>query len=107
MKKILILFLFLISVSYATSKEEIKGIISNIVGSLPASTNVGIIIYNPLTQDTIFQKNAFISMTPASNTKLFTTATALSLLGGDFPLSTRLMTNDLNVKNGIINGDHI
>ena len=105
MKKILILFLFLISVSYATSKEEVKGIISNIVGKLPATTKVGIIIYNPLTQDTIFQKNAFNSMTPASNTKLFTTATALSLLGGDFPLSTRLMTNDLNVKNGIINGD--
>jgi D-alanyl-D-alanine carboxypeptidase, serine-type, PBP4 family len=105
MKKILILFLFLISVSYATSKEEIKGIISNIVGKLPATTKVGIIIYNPLTQDTIFQKNAFNSMTPASNTKLFTTATALSLLGGDFPLSTRLMTNDLNIKNGIINGD--
>jgi D-alanyl-D-alanine carboxypeptidase/D-alanyl-D-alanine-endopeptidase (penicillin-binding protein 4) len=44
-------------------------------------------------------------MTPASNTKLFTTATALSLLGGDFPLVTRIMTNDLNIKNGVINGD--
>src|ERR1035438_10184326 len=105
MKKIFILFLLLISNSFATSKEEIKGIIANIIGKLPASTNVGIIIYNPLTQDTIFQKNAFVSMTPASNTKLFTTATALSLLGGDFPLVTRIMTNDLNIKNGVINGD--
>ena len=105
MKKILIPFLFLISVSYATSKEEIKGIISNVVAKLPASTIVGMIIYNPLTQDTIFQKNAFVSMTPASNNKLFTTATALSMLGGDFPLFTRLMTNDQNIKNGIINGD--
>src|ERR1035437_160381 len=105
MKKIFILFLLFISVSLASSKEEIKGIIANIVGKLPASTNVGIIIYNPLTQDTIFQKNAFVSMTPASNTKLFTTATALSLLGGDFPLFTKIMTNDLNIKNGVINGD--
>ena len=105
MKKILILFLLLISISYATSKDEVKGIISNIVQKLPASTNLGIIIYNPLTQDTIFQKNAFVSMTPASNTKLFTTATALSLLGGDFPLYTKIMTNDLNIKNGVINGD--
>ena len=105
MKKIFILFLLFISVSFASSKEEIKGIIANIVGKLPASTNVGIIIYNPLTQDTIFQKNAFVSMTPASNTKLFTTATALSLLGGDFPLFTKIMTNDLNIKNGVINGD--
>jgi serine-type D-Ala-D-Ala carboxypeptidase/endopeptidase (penicillin-binding protein 4) len=105
MKKTLILFLILVSVSCATSKDEIKGIIANIVGKLPASTNLGIIIYNPLTQDTIFQKNAFVSMTPASNTKLFTTATALSLLGGDFPLFTKILTNDLNIKNGIINGD--
>lgn len=105
MKKILILLSIFISISYATSKEEIKVIISNIVEKLPASTNVGIIIYNPLTQDTIFQKNAFISMTPASNTKLFTTATALSLLGGDFQLSTKIMSNDLKIRDGIINGD--
>ena len=105
MKKILILFLILVSISYATSKDEINAVIRNIVERLPATTNVGIIIYNPLTQDTIFQKNAFISMTPASNTKLFTTATALSLLGGDFPLYTKIMTNDVNIKNGIINGD--
>jgi D-alanyl-D-alanine carboxypeptidase/D-alanyl-D-alanine-endopeptidase (penicillin-binding protein 4) len=105
MKKVLILFSILISITYATSKDEIKGIISNIVEKIPASTNVGIIIYNPLTQDTIFQKNAFMSLTPASNTKLFTTATALSLLGGDFPLYTRIMTNDLNMKSGVINGD--
>jgi D-alanyl-D-alanine carboxypeptidase/D-alanyl-D-alanine-endopeptidase (penicillin-binding protein 4) len=105
MKKTFILFLFLISVSFASSKEEIKGIIANIVGKLPTSTNAGIIIYNPLTQDTIFQKNAFFSMTPASNTKLFTTATALSFLGGNFPLFTKIMTNDLNIKNGVINGD--
>jgi serine-type D-Ala-D-Ala carboxypeptidase/endopeptidase (penicillin-binding protein 4) len=105
MKKIFILICLLVSVTYATSKEEIKGIIANIIGRLPASTNLGIIIYNPLTQDTIFQKNAFVSMTPASNTKLYTTATALSLLGGDFPLYTKIMTNDANIKNGVINGD--
>jgi serine-type D-Ala-D-Ala carboxypeptidase/endopeptidase (penicillin-binding protein 4) len=105
MKKIFVIVLLFISVSYATSKEEIGGMISKIVGKLPASTNVGIIIYNPLTQDTIFQKNAFVTMTPASNTKLFTTATALSILGGNFPLYTKILTNDLDYKNGIINGN--
>ncbi|MDR3608981.1 MAG: D-alanyl-D-alanine carboxypeptidase/D-alanyl-D-alanine-endopeptidase [Ignavibacteriaceae bacterium] len=105
MKKTLILLLFFISVSFGTSREEIRGIISSIVQRLPASTKAGIIIYNPLTQDTIFQKNAFVSMTPASNTKLFTTAAALSMLGGDFPLYTKLITNDHNIKNGVINGD--
>jgi len=44
-------------------------------------------------------------MIPASNTKLFTTAAAISLLGGNFPLYTKLLTNDKNIKDGVINGD--
>jgi len=44
-------------------------------------------------------------MIPASNTKLFTTAAAISLLGGDFHLYTKLMTDDKNIKDGVINGN--
>jgi D-alanyl-D-alanine carboxypeptidase/D-alanyl-D-alanine-endopeptidase (penicillin-binding protein 4) len=105
MKNLLLCIFLFISVTFATSKEEIKSVISQILNKLPHTTNIGIIIINPLTQDTIFQKNAYVSMTPASNTKLFTTATALSMLGGNFPLSTKLMTNDHNIRNGIINGN--
>lgn len=95
----------MVSVCSPKSKEELRTVISSVINKLPASTNIGIIIYNPLTQDTIFQKNAFVTMIPASNTKLFTTAAAISLLGGNFQLSTKLMTNDKNIKDGVINGD--
>jgi D-alanyl-D-alanine carboxypeptidase len=105
MRKFFILFLVLVSVCSPKSKEELRSIIATIINKLPASTNIGIVIFNPLTQDTIFQKNAFSTMIPASNTKLFTTAAALSLLGGDFPLYTKLMTDDKNIKNGVINGN--
>jgi D-alanyl-D-alanine carboxypeptidase/D-alanyl-D-alanine-endopeptidase (penicillin-binding protein 4) len=44
-------------------------------------------------------------MIPASNTKLFTTATALSLMGGDFILYTKILTDDRNIKDGIIDGN--
>jgi D-alanyl-D-alanine carboxypeptidase len=44
-------------------------------------------------------------MIPASNTKIFTTATALSLMGGNYTLATKLLTDDKNIKNGIINGN--
>jgi D-alanyl-D-alanine carboxypeptidase len=105
MRKFFILFLLLVSVSSPKSKEELKSIIASVINKLPASTNIGIIIFNPLTQDTIYQKNAFATMIPASNTKLFTTGAAISLLGGDFPLYTKLMTNDKNIKDGVIHGN--
>ena len=105
MRKFFTIFLLLVSISSPKSKDELKSAISSVIGKLPASTNIGIVIFNPLTQDTIYQKNAFATMIPASNTKLFTTAAALSLLGGDFPLYTKLMTDDKNIKNGIINGN--
>jgi D-alanyl-D-alanine carboxypeptidase/D-alanyl-D-alanine-endopeptidase (penicillin-binding protein 4) len=44
-------------------------------------------------------------MIPASNTKLFTTATALAELGGNFVLKTSLLTDDANTNDGIINGN--
>ncbi|GJQ44146.1 MAG: hypothetical protein JETCAE03_36440 [Ignavibacteriaceae bacterium] len=44
-------------------------------------------------------------MIPASLTKIFTTATALSLMSKDYRLSTILFTDDLNIKDGVINGN--
>ncbi len=44
-------------------------------------------------------------MIPASVTKVFTTATALSLMGKDYRLSTILFTDDSNIKDGTINGN--
>ncbi len=105
MRKFIVLFLILVSIGSPKSKEDLKNIIASVINKLPATTNVGIIIFNPLTQDTIFQRNAYSTMIPASNTKLFTTAAAISLLGGDFPLYTKLMTDDKNIKNGVINGN--
>jgi D-alanyl-D-alanine carboxypeptidase len=42
---------------------------------------------------------------PASNTKLFTTAVSLSLLGPDYEICTKLFTQDKNINNGVINGN--
>ena len=101
-------FLFLIVISsqiFCSSKEEIKVQIDRLLNAIPASTKVGILIYNPILRDTIFQVNHSLSMIPASNTKLFTTAVALSNLGSDFKISTKIFTDDFNVEDGAINGN--
>jgi D-alanyl-D-alanine carboxypeptidase/D-alanyl-D-alanine-endopeptidase (penicillin-binding protein 4) len=101
----ILIILFFINNVFSTSKEEIALRINEILKVLPPSTHAAILIINPLTQDTVFSLNPTNSMIPASNTKLFTTATALSELGGDFVLKTSLLTEDNNLTDGIINGN--
>ncbi len=89
----------------ASSKEEIKNKIDNILALLPPTTKAGILIYNPLNEDTIYSLNHTVSMIPASNTKLFTTAIALSLMGGDYELYTKILSDDPDISDGILDGN--
>lgn len=103
-----ILILELVSLSnfnLASSKNKLSNQISAILSKIPSNTKTAILIYYPLTQDTIFAQNIFEPMIPASVTKIFTTATALSLMGKDYRLSTILFTDDQNIKDGVINGN--
>jgi D-alanyl-D-alanine carboxypeptidase/D-alanyl-D-alanine-endopeptidase (penicillin-binding protein 4) len=105
LKRTIFVLLLFVPGAFSASKEEVALRIQEILTKLPSSTHAAIIVFNPLTQDTIFSLNPSESMIPASNTKLFTTATALSVLGGDFVLKTSLLTDDANIKDGIINGN--
>jgi D-alanyl-D-alanine carboxypeptidase/D-alanyl-D-alanine-endopeptidase (penicillin-binding protein 4) len=105
MFKSIIFFLLLNSHLFCITKEELKKQIEDLVSAIPASTKVGMLIYNPIFRDTLFQVNHSMSMIPASNTKLFTTAVALSNLGGDFKISTKIFTDDFDINDGEINGN--
>ena len=104
-KKFLFISLVLSNLIFATSKEEIVNKIREILSSLPANTVSGIMIYDPLMQDTIFALNEYRPMTPASLTKLFTTSISLDIMGGEHKLSTRLYSDDLNFNDGTLNGN--
>ncbi len=104
-KRIFLLFFIFISVSYSTSNEVVKKKIDNILDKLPSSTKASVIVFNPFTEDTIFSLNADKSRIPASNTKLFTTATALSIMGGDYTLSTKILSDDNDLSDSTINGN--
>ncbi|HUX92191.1 MAG TPA: D-alanyl-D-alanine carboxypeptidase/D-alanyl-D-alanine-endopeptidase [Ignavibacteriaceae bacterium] len=104
LRKILFFFLLITSISLCTSKEELKKRIENILAKVPDQTVSAIIVFNPQTQDTIFSENVSDTVIPASNTKLFTTATALNLMGGNFVLSTKILSV-ARVRNGVLNGN--
>jgi serine-type D-Ala-D-Ala carboxypeptidase/endopeptidase (penicillin-binding protein 4) len=101
------LLLFSISFSslYSKSNDEIQSEISKVLDALPASTNVGLLIYNPLLEDTIYSVNHTQSMIPASNTKLFTTATALEIMGSNYILSTQILADDIDFSDSALNGN--
>ena len=104
-KYILIILLFCANLLSATSREETINRIRNILSSIPQGTKVGVLIYNPLVQDTIFSLNPKLSMIPASLTKLFTTATSFGVMNSEHELSTKLFSEDSNLKDGVLNGN--
>lgn len=67
----------------------------------------GIHVVSLATGKTIFEMNADKLFTPASNTKLFTTASALALLGPDFKTRTTIETNGTVDLHGRLTGDLI
>jgi serine-type D-Ala-D-Ala carboxypeptidase/endopeptidase (penicillin-binding protein 4) len=66
----------------------------------------GISIRDAETGAAIFSRDALKSFMPASNTKLYTTATALHYLGPDYRYRTGLYT-DGHVKDGVLHGNLI
>lgn len=107
--KIIIGFLFVLqslcSSLYSSSTDDIKSKIRKELDALPANTEIGILVYNPLTEDTIISVNHTRSMIPASNTKLFTTAVALKIMGGDYMLTTKILADRSSIRDSVLNGN--
>ena len=70
---------------YPTIKAKIDSLIPD---SLFPPAHIGIKIVSLKTKETLYELNSHSLFNPASNQKLFTSATALTRLGESFPLST-------------------
>src|SRR5271154_2143021 len=65
----------------------------------------GIEVVSLSTGKVLYAQNADKLFTPASNTKLFTTAAALALIGPDYKFHTTVETNGSLDKHGRLTGD--
>jgi D-alanyl-D-alanine carboxypeptidase/D-alanyl-D-alanine-endopeptidase (penicillin-binding protein 4) len=68
------------------------------------NANMGILIVNPATGDTLYSHNAGKLFMPASNQKLLTGAVALAQLGSDYRFTTDFLSS-APIVNGSLRGD--
>lgn len=99
---IFIVFSFLVQ---AKEKNKTAAEISSLLKDLPKGTTVAALAVNATTGDTIYMQNIRKPMIPASNIKLFTTAVALKLMGPEYLISTKLLTDDIDLTDGSIDGN--
>lgn len=102
---VLSIIIIFFSILFPSSTGDVQSEIQKTLDALPASTDIGVLIYNPLTEDTVYSVNHTQSMIPASNTKLFTTATALQIMGGDFVLYTKILIDNKTLQDSTIEGN--
>ena len=70
------------------------------------NSNIGILVVNPASGDTLFSRNAGKLFMPASNQKILTGSVALALLGPDYRYKTAFVSRGA-VRDGVLDGDLI
>ncbi len=100
------LCLLLASSSEAAKKKPLPARIAAILAEPDLARGFwGIEVTSLTTGKVLYSQNADKLFTPASNTKLFTTAASLALIGADYRFKTSVETNGALDKHGRLSGD--
>ncbi|MDP3706339.1 MAG: D-alanyl-D-alanine carboxypeptidase/D-alanyl-D-alanine-endopeptidase [Legionellaceae bacterium] len=78
--------------------------IDKIINQIDPNINMGMMVVDLNTGETLYQRNATNTFTPASNMKLFSDAAALLVLGPDYRFQSRLSTDATSLRDGILTG---
>ena len=90
-----------------TPLETLRHAIDSLVSNPQfRSSDIGLLVVNPVSGDTLYSRNAGKLFIPASNMKIITGASALALLGPDYRFKTSFVSLDI-VRDSVINGDLI
>ena len=102
LKKIIILLFVYVTIY---SQSGLKDRIEKLISKIPRGTIAAIEIIDANTGESIYENEATTHVIPASNAKLFSTATALSIMGVNYEFETRILTEDKNIADNIIDGN--
>ncbi|OGV37473.1 MAG: D-alanyl-D-alanine carboxypeptidase/D-alanyl-D-alanine-endopeptidase [Legionellales bacterium RIFCSPHIGHO2_12_FULL_35_11] len=104
MKSRSLIFALLISFSSHIFANSLTKPINEIINKVDPNINMGMIVLDLNTGETLYTRDASKNFTPASNMKLFSEAAALIFLGPSYTFQTKLSTNAKSLKNGILDG---
>src|SRR6266849_6802007 len=101
-----VLWLLLATQLHAASHKSLASRINAILSQLDLARGFwGVEVVSLSSGKVLYAQNADKLFTPASNTKLFTTAAALALIGPDYNFRTTVETNGTLDKHGRLTGD--
>ncbi len=89
------------SVAMATN---LQNNVDKIINQVDPNINMGIVVVDLNTGETLYQRNATRAFVPASNMKLFSDAAALMALGPDYRFQSQLTTDASVLDQGVLKG---
>lgn len=85
--------------------QNLTNIINHSIDEVDPSLNIGVAIKSMKTGETLYTRNASLSLVPASILKIFTAESALLFLGPQFKFKTSFYTDATEFKEGVIKGN--
>jgi serine-type D-Ala-D-Ala carboxypeptidase/endopeptidase (penicillin-binding protein 4) len=89
------------SVSQASS---VSNAMNNLIRHHDPNVNMGMMVVDLTTGNTLYERQSKQLMVPASNMKLYSQAAAMLALGPEYEIPTRLSTDAKTLSNGRLNG---
>ena len=100
---LLSLFLVISPLAYSANEQYAASIALILSKNAGNSEKLGIIVKSLTTGETIYEHNAHKMYIPASNEKIITSVSALSLLGPDYRFKTEFFSGG-GISNGVLHG---
>jgi D-alanyl-D-alanine carboxypeptidase/D-alanyl-D-alanine-endopeptidase (penicillin-binding protein 4) len=83
---------------------NLQSAVDTIINHVDPAINMGVVVVDLNTGETLYQRNPTRAFVPASNMKLFSDAAALMALGPDYRFKSQLTTNAPLLDNGVLKG---
>ncbi|AUH73831.1 D-alanyl-D-alanine carboxypeptidase/D-alanyl-D-alanine-endopeptidase [Legionella sainthelensi] len=104
MKKTLI-SAFFVTLSSVSQSARIQNEVDKLINQINPNVNLGAVVVDLTSGETLYRRNAGRLYIPASNMKLFSEAAALMVLGPDYHFKNQLSVGAGKIQQGILQGN--
>lgn len=96
---------FLLALSTISHSISIQGEVDQLIKRVNPNVNLGIVVLDLTSGQTLYRRNAERLYIPASNLKIFSEAAALMVLGPDYRFKNQLSMSAGKIQQGVLQGN--